>query len=185
MSNARNLSKLLPNVSGQLPSSNLQDSAIISSKIATGAVIPATLSSSAVVGFAYNAWQPANDNYVSIAADTDYQTQVTITYTPKFANSLLWIHAEHQCRRVAAYAMSGKIRRDGNNVNGSYNRGDLYFDYKGDQVNHHDNVLCNAVTTANNTNATTFTLWVQPYGGIGEVANGWGNRIMWIMEFRQ
>jgi hypothetical protein len=86
---------------------------------------------------------------------------------------------------VASYAMSGKIRRDGSNVNGSYNRGDLYFDYKGDQVNHHNNVLCHTITPANNTNASTFTMWVQPYGGTGEVNNGWGNRFMYILEFKQ
>jgi hypothetical protein len=185
MSNARNIARLLPNTSGQLSSTHLQDGSIVSSKIASGAVLPLNLPASSIVGFIQTTIQPSNDSYTNIAADTDYQTQLSLTYTPKFANSLLYIHAEHQCRMVAAYAMSGKIRRDGSNVNGSYNRGDLYFDYKGDQVNHHNNVVCDTVTTANNTNATTFTMWVQPYGGIGEVNNGWGNRFMYIMEIKQ
>lgn len=145
----------------------------------------ASMPAGSIVGYAYQIVQPSNDNYVSIADGVEYQTQLSITYTPKFANSLLYIHAEHQCRMVAAYAMSGKIKRDGTNVNGSYNRGDLYFDYKGDQVNHHNNVLCHTVTTANNTNPTTFTMWVQPYAGIGEVNNGWGNRFMYVMEIKQ
>jgi len=45
---ARNLARLVPNGSGELPTGNLQDSAITTAKIANGAVVEADLANSAV-----------------------------------------------------------------------------------------------------------------------------------------
>jgi hypothetical protein len=185
MSNARNLARLLPNAAGQIPSANLQDSSIISSKIASQAILPANMTASAIVGFVKYEDHPSNDNYTLIAADTDYQTAVSITYAPKFSNSLILIHAEHQVRIINALGGTLGIKRDGSYVNGSNLRSSLAFVYKGDSVNHHYQLACETVVPANNTASTTFTLWFTPYGGTGEVNNGWGNRIMWLMEIKQ
>ena len=48
MSNARNLAKLLPNASGELPAANLASSAVTEAKIASSAITEAKLASSAV-----------------------------------------------------------------------------------------------------------------------------------------
>lgn len=185
MSNARNIARLLPNASGQLPTANLQDSSIIASKLSSGSVLASSLSAGSIVGYASYLTQPANDNYTTISADTDYQTQVSLSYTPKFANSLLLIHAEHQVRIINALGGTLGIKRDGVYINGSFNRSSLIFVYKGDTVNHHYQLQCETVVTANSTSPQNFVLWFNPYGGTGEVNNGWGNRMMWIMEIKQ
>lgn len=185
MSIARNIARLLPNTTGQLPSTNLQDGSVIANKIASNSVLPYNLTNGNIVGYAYFESHPGNDNYTLVTADTDYQTAVTVTYTPKFSNSLLLIHAEHQFRIINALGATLGIKRDGNYINGSNLRNSLLFVYKGDSVNHHYQGACETTVVANSTNPTTFTLWFNPYGGTGEVNNGWGNRKMWVMEIKQ
>jgi len=123
-----------------------------------------------------------NDNYTAIGSNTDYDTPVTISITPKSTTSKLVVHSIAHTRFIAAYGMSGGLKRDGVKISGNQNVGGLYFFYKGDQVNHHHNVECTASVTSGSLNTTTFTVWVRPYEGTGEWTVGWGNNYIQVWE---
>ncbi len=126
-----------------------------------------------------------NDNYTLIADATEYLTPITITITPKFANSKLVIHAEGQCRYVNAIGVTAGLKRDGNVINGSINFGSLNFSYKGDTVNHHTQMVVNTSVIAGSTSPTTFTYWLKPYSGTAEWNQGWGNNYIQVWEIAQ
>jgi hypothetical protein len=127
-----------------------------------------------------------SDGYTTIADGTYYNTGISVTITPKFATSKLVIRTQAQCRFVAALGITGQIKRDGNFISGgSVNLNSLYFMYKGDTVNHHTQVVCDMSVIAGSTSATTFTMFVAPYGGTGEHATGWGNNFIQIWEIAQ
>lgn len=138
-----------------------------------------------VVQFVDYKYPSLNDNYTTISADTEFVTPISVSITPKFSNSKLVIHSEAQSRFVNAYGMSGGLKRDGVVVPGGYNRSDFNFIYKGDQVNHHFQVVCNTSVSAVSTSSTTFTMWLKPYAGTGEWNEGWGNNYIQVWEIAQ
>jgi hypothetical protein len=126
-----------------------------------------------------------SDSYTNIAADTAFQTPISVTITPRFANSKLVVHGEAHTRSIAAIGTTLAIRRDGTVINGSLNYGSLNFFYKSDAVNHHLQMAGNTSVIAGNTSATTFTVWITPYAGIGEWNTGWGTNYIQVWEIAQ
>lgn len=125
-----------------------------------------------------------NDNYVSIADATYYDTPVTITMNPKFATSKLFIFAQCQTRSNGGYGMSGYLKRDGAYVNPSQQRNSLDFYYKGEERNHHFEIRVFTSVSATSTAATTFTLGITPYAGVGEFNYGWGSNYIQVWEIK-
>lgn len=78
MSNARNLARLLPNSSGQLPTGNLQDLAVTNAKIAANAVVVQTQEA-----YQTAAWSTSSTGYVDF---------LTVTLTPSKATNRIVIH---------------------------------------------------------------------------------------------
>ena len=90
MSNARNISKLLPNTSGQLPTSNIQDNAINLAKIADAAV------GRTKIGFTGSALQTVsayNNTQFSMSANVTTALSLQVTITPTSNNSKFLILA--------------------------------------------------------------------------------------------
>jgi hypothetical protein len=84
MSNARNIARLLPNTSGQLPTSNLQDSAVSLNKVADAAV------GRSKIGYSGSVLQTIRTYYntqFSMSSGTVYDLNVGITITPTSSNS--------------------------------------------------------------------------------------------------
>lgn len=123
-----------------------------------------------------------NDNYTTIGSNTDFDTPISITITPTSTTSRLVVNGVAHTRFIAAFGMSGGLKRNGVKIMGNQNVGGLYFNYKGDQVNHHDNVHCQASVISGSLAATTFVVWVRPYAGTGEWNVGWGNNYIQVWE---
>jgi hypothetical protein len=123
-----------------------------------------------------------NDNYVSIGSGVQWDTPITITMTPKSSTSKLYIEVDSQFRINGAFGMSVGIKRDGVKIPGNYNRSAQMFIYKGETLNHHYNPRTAASVISGNTNATTFTVWYEPYNGTGEFNYGWGRNAIKIIE---
>lgn len=134
-----------------------------------------------VVNFAWADIQVYDET--DIADGTWYNTPVQINYTPKFADSTLLIEAGCGSRAIAASGMRMKIVRDGNTVNTNY-QGTHDFMYKGDAVNHHNDMQATLIVSAGNTNSTNFRVQLAPYGGVGECFTGLGNAWIQVTEFQ-
>jgi hypothetical protein len=128
-----------------------------------------------------------DDQYVSISGDTDYDTPITVTITPQYADSKLLVDGCAHIRANGAFGMSLYVKRDGSKINPSLQRGSLDFMYKGESRNHHMNMRVNTSVPATSTSATTFTIGVTPYsggGGNGEWNRGWGHNYIRITEVK-
>lgn len=134
-----------------------------------------------VVNFAYADIQVYDET--DIASDVWYNTPVQINYTPKFADSILLVEAGCGSRSIAAYGMRMKIVRDGLSSNLGWN-GNQDFMYKGDQVNHHNDMQASMVVPASTTLVTNFRVQLAPYGGVGECFTGLGNSWIQVTEFQ-
>ena len=130
------------------------------------------------------------DTYVNIVgANATYVTPVTINFTPKFANSLIFVEAGIHTRRSHAtpqYGVYSRIRKDGSAINvGS--RGWHTFAYSGEQVNHHDTLIARCVFEAGQT--TQMTLDVQQknhsQSGDAEWSGGFGSNFIEVWEIQQ
>ena len=146
---------------------------------------PILNSTGSIINYADTRIASVNDDYVTIAADTVYDTPVSITYTPISASSKLHIKCQCQSRIINATGVSSGIKRNGTAINGSSNRSCLSFFYKGDSVNHHYDIHCQTSVSANSTSATTFTMFIQPLDGTGEFNYGWGNMFIQVWEVSQ
>lgn len=138
-----------------------------------------------VVQFVDYRYPSTADNYTTISGGTAFQTPISVTIIPKFANSKLVIHAEAQTRTIAGFGTTLAVKRDGNYINGSVNYNSLNFFYKGDSVNHHMQMFGNTSVIAGSTSATTFTVWITPYSDTGEWNTGWGNNYIQVWEIAQ
>jgi hypothetical protein len=127
------------------------------------------------------------DRYIDVANNTEYDTPIAITYQPKFANSLLFIHGTTQIRIIANLGMHLGIKRDGAKVPGNNNLSAMDFFYKGEEVNHHVNLQARAWVPAASTAPQTFSLWIRthPSAGTGEHSWGWGQHMIQITEIAQ
>jgi hypothetical protein len=128
-----------------------------------------------------------DDSYITIANNSEYDTPISITYTPKSPDSLLFIHGTTQIRIIDNLGMHLGIKRDGNKIAANYNLSAMDFFYKGESVNHHNNMQALAWVPAVTTAPSTFWLWVRTHtsGGSGELSNGWGQHVIQITEFAQ
>ena len=143
--------------------------------------------SGSVVQVADYVYPSNNDNYTNVTGDNDYDTPVTITMTPQYADSKLLVDGSVHTRANGAFGMSLYVKRDGTKINPSTNRGSLDFMYKGESRNHHQNMRCMRSVPGNNTSATTFTIGITPYnggGGNGEWNQGWGHNYIRITEIK-
>lgn len=139
-----------------------------------------------VIGFGYYHYPSTADTYISISGDTDYDTAISVTYTPKYSSSLLYVYGTAQTRmNSGALGMSMGIKRDGTKQRPNLNVGGQDFFYKSTTTNFHINVRSNIVVNANAAASTTFTVWVRPYGGTGEWNYGWGQNFICLFEIAQ
>ena len=140
-----------------------------------------------VLGYNSYFYPSVNDNYVVISGDTDYDTSVSVTYSPKFASSILVVQAALHTRMNGAFGMSLGIKRDGTKQLGNYNVAGNDFYYKSASTNHHHTMNATIKVSANTTAATTFTVWMRPYsggGGSGEWSQGWGQSFIQVWEIQ-
>lgn len=138
------------------------------------------------IGFAYYTYAPQDDNYTTIADNTLWTLPYSMTYTPKFATSILQIEWVTQLRTVASGGASLQIYKDGTLIptsGGAYENVDMF--YKTDAVNHHMNYRGRQWVTAGTTNTVTFTATVRNYGwgGTFEFSNGWGQHMVMVTEY--
>jgi hypothetical protein len=126
----------------------------------------------------------ATESYTTVADGVEYQV-VSVSITPKFATSRLFVDASAQVRIIAAYGINSRIKRDGSFVIGNTNYSHA-FTYKGDAVNHHTDIKAQGSVLAGSTATTTFSYWIVPFSGTGEVVNGrYGMQYIRIMEVAQ
>lgn len=134
-----------------------------------------------VINFAH--FRYTTYNVVSISTAV-YDTPISITYTPRFANSLLLVEGSIPTRYINSFGIETGIKRDGVNTGQNYN-GNIFFAYKSDQANHHTDCHMHVVVPANNTNATTFTLWVKAHNYDAEFFGGLGGSYIQVWELQQ
>jgi hypothetical protein len=145
-----------------------------------------------VIGFDYVQVRYENDNYIVNAETATYSPPaLTLTYTPLYANSLLYVQASFHIRLSPNYGAVAGINRDGVKVKGNWqpdgNFGNcLDFFYKGDGTNHHITMQPRAILRANSTSPTTFTVWARGWaGGVWEYSQGFGQHMITVMEIQQ
>lgn len=144
-------------------------------------VVPGTL-----VQVGYSRYDPNGDTYTTVAQDTELTSDVSLTFTPKFATSKLYVTSQYHSRIINANGITFGIYRDGTKVDGMYQRNSLDFFYKGDQVNHHYTGRCECYINANSTAATTFTIWASGWsGGTWERSYAFGDHTITVMEIAQ
>lgn len=138
------------------------------------------------IGFAYTRYNTGDDSYVTVADSTLYTLPYTLTYTPKYSNSLLQVEWVCQMRTIASGGASLQIYKDGTLIptsGGAYENADMF--YKTDAVNHHMNYRGRQWVTADTTNPITFSGKVRSWGwgGTFEVSYGWGQHMIMVTEF--
>lgn len=138
------------------------------------------------IGFAYNRYNTGTDSYTTVADNTLYTLPYTLTYTPKYATSILQIEWVAQMRTIASSGASIQLYKDGVLIptsGGAYENADMY--YKSDAVNHHLNYRGRQWVAAGTTNPITFSATVRSFGwgGTFEVSYGWGQHMVMVTEF--
>jgi hypothetical protein len=139
-----------------------------------------------VIQFGFSRYDPNGDIYTTVAIDTELVSDVSLTFTPKFASSKLFVISRYHARMIDANGVTFGIKRDGSYVDGMYQRNSLDFFFKGDSVNHHYTGKCEAYLDANSTSATTFTIWASGWsGGTWERSYAFGEHSIAVMEIAQ
>lgn len=138
------------------------------------------------IGFASTRYNTGDDSYTTVADNTSYTLPYTLSYTPKYSNSILQIEWVCQMRTIASGGAYLQIYKDGVLIptsGGAYENADMF--YKTDAVNHHINLRGRQWVTADTTNAITFSGRVrnQGWGGTLEVSYGWGQHMVMVTEF--
>ena len=129
-------------------------------------------------------------------------TPITVTITPKFSNSILYVTA-NVALKVNSTVGAGagiQIRRDGvadTSLTGSSSSGSVtntqalcYIGYStAGTTDFYDKVVTTSTYTANNTSATTFTVYVGLVGTTGTIYVGspanWGRSEITVFEIAQ
>jgi hypothetical protein len=109
MSKARNITKLNPDVSGQLPTGNIADLAVTLSKIAGNSIDYTKLSSSSPTSFSGNFT-------VNASAVTTINTNVVNTTAPKSGLFICGLHGLHELTAVATSASYWHLEISGSRV---------------------------------------------------------------------
>lgn len=136
-----------------------------------------------VIQFVDNQISSPTETYTTVADGVEYQV-VSVSITPKFATSKLVVAASAQVRIVSAYGVNTRIKKDGVLL-GNTGYSNSFF-YKGDAVNHHLDARAQGSFSAGSTSATTFTYFMVPFAGTGEVVNGrYGMHYIQVWEIAQ
>jgi hypothetical protein len=147
-----------------------------------------------VIYMASAGYVPTDYSYVAVSDGVKYNTDLSLTYTPLYANSVLYIHATTQIRAQNANGMTAGIRRNPGTGTFSdivYGNGNDYrnfhmdFFYKGGTVNHHNNMQMRCVVPALNTSANVFNVWISPWSDTGEWSRSWGQHYIQLWEIQQ
>lgn len=138
------------------------------------------------IGFTSTRYNTNDDSYTTVADSTLYTLPYTITYTPKYSDSILQIEWCAQLRTINSSGATIQIYKDGVLIpssGGAYENADMF--YKLDQVNHHMNYRGRQWVTAGTTNPVTFSCKVRNFGwgGTFEVSYGWGMHMAMVTEF--
>ena len=142
--------------------------------------------SGTVIQVSHQRYDPNTDTYDLIALDTLAQSPLIATFTPRFANSKIYISSRMHVRIQNANGVTFGINRDGTALDGMYQRSGKDFFYKGDQVNHHYTGHCEAYIDASSTSTSTYRIWAQGWsGGTWEIAYGHGEHCITFMEIKQ
>jgi hypothetical protein len=138
-----------------------------------------------VVQIVDNTVSSATETYTTVANGVEYEV-VSLTMTPKFSTSKLFIDASSQVRIINAPGVTSILKRDGSYIIGSPSANSLAFFYKDNTVNHHIDLKAQGSVISGSTNSTTFSYFIVPFGGTGEVVNGkYGMHYIRIMEVAQ
>lgn len=144
------------------------------------------VSPGSIVQVAYNRYDPGADTYISVAVNTEAKSEVTLTMTPKFANSKLLVIARMHTRFINAYGVAFGLYRDNVKQQGQVNVEANDFNYKGSTENHHYTGFILNHLDAGSTNPTTFQPWAMGRdNGTWEVSYGWGEHSITVMEIKQ
>lgn len=165
MSNARNLARLLPNSSGQLPDANL--AAIAAGKV-SGQLADANMSSGSVLQVVQGLYKGAttvnSNSYVSIP--------VSATITPVSSTSKILVSAVVHCGMTGGNeGMHGRLYRNGNNIAGavgdaSGSRDQAWF-HCGAHYSGYEQYAVSAtyLDSPESASALTYQLYVRGIGG--------------------
>lgn len=145
------------------------------------------LPAGSVIQVAYGRYDPNSDSYTSIASDTEADSPLSLTMTPRLANSKLWVVGRMHVRMDGAPGCSFGIKRDNVKQEGMSQRGGTSNDffYKGESLNHHYTGHTVLYVDANSTASTTFKLWGQGWGGTWELSYGHGEHSLTVYEIKQ
>lgn len=139
-----------------------------------------------VIQVSHQRHDPNNDNYDLISSGTKTNSPLVATFTPRFANSKIYISSRLHTRVISALGIHFGISRDGVDLDGMNVRTAKDFFYKGDQVNHHYTGHCEAFIDANNTSTSTYRIWANGWdGSTWELSYGHGEHCITFMEIKQ
>ncbi len=139
-----------------------------------------------VIQVQHTRYDPDSDSYTTISGNTVGLSAFSMTFTPKFSTSKLYISSRMHVRIINATGCWFGILRDGTDLDGmNYLSWNKDFFYKGDSVNHHYTGHCEAFINANSTSTSTFQLKARGADGTWEISYGHGEHCMTIMEIAQ
>ena len=138
-----------------------------------------------VIQFQRTEYDPNVDSYTAVAASTLASPPYTLSFTPKFATSKLFIQTEMHTRMANATGCTFGIYRDNVKIPGMVTRDGMDFFYKGEALNHHYTGRCECIIDANSTSATVFKTWGQGWDGSWEISYGHGRHSITVMEIAQ
>lgn len=146
-----------------------------------------------IVNYSRVVYNAGSDSY-TVVSTADYLHPIVMTYTPKYADSLLVVNSTHGTRSYGAsgggQGMASRLLRDGASIttagtnSGNFNYATSFY-YKGDTVNHHRTLENRVVVPANSTAATTFRIALSVVWGSHEIAYGWGVHSIQVWEIQQ
>lgn len=153
--------------------------------------LPATIDYSkapagTIIQVSHQRYDPNADSYDTIAQDVRANSPLIATFTPRFANSKIYLSSRLHVRVIAALGCTFGISRDGTDIDGMSNRSGKDFFYKSDGINHHYTGHCEGFIDAISTAQSTYRIWAQGWsGGTWELSYGHGEHCITFMEIKQ
>ena len=116
--------------------------------------------------------------YMNLSSDSFAATNMTVTITPKFANSKIVLHASWGYWFASDsnnYCIGTFYRGSSNLGTGSYSALTFHGPMRNSSYNHH--ATMDYIDSPGTTNATTYTVYVRPYS-----ANSSHLRVQWSAQ---
>ena len=116
--------------------------------------------------------------YMNLSSDSFAATNMTVTITPKFANSKIVLHASWGYWFASDsnnYCIGTLYRGSSNLGTGSYSALTFHGPMRNSSYNHH--ATMDYIDSPGTTNATTYTVYVRPYS-----ANTSHLRVQWSAQ---